>query len=98
MPFTTEVFPSNVFVAQAAARIADAIDEQAPVVLTGGTTVGAVYSALSELADDWSGIDVLFSDERCVPPDDDRSNFKLADQALLSKVAGAVVHRVHGED
>jgi 6-phosphogluconolactonase len=46
---------------------------------------------------DWSGVDLWFTDERCVPPDHEHSNFRMAEQALLSKIQGATVHRMRGE-
>jgi 6-phosphogluconolactonase len=52
---------------------------------------------VATLRPDWSGVDVWFTDERCVPPDHEHSNFRMADQALLSKVEGATVHRMRGE-
>jgi 6-phosphogluconolactonase len=67
------------------------------VALTGGSTPRAAYERVADLRRDWSGVDVWFTDERCVPPDHEHSNFRMADQALLSKVEGATVHRMRGE-
>jgi len=41
-----------------------------------------------------------WADERCVPPDDPESNFKLADELLFRplKIPNAQIHRIHGED
>src|SRR3954452_2764880 len=36
---------------------------------------------------DWSRATVWFTDERCVPPDDENSNFGMADRALLSRLS-----------
>ncbi len=66
------------------------------VVLAGGQTPRAVYARLAKEKYDWSAVDVFFSDERCVPPDHPGSNFKMAEEALLSQVP-ARVHRMHGE-
>ena len=49
------------------------------------------------MREDWSGVDFWFTDERCVPPDHEHSNFGMADRALLSRVEGATVHRMRGE-
>jgi 6-phosphogluconolactonase len=49
------------------------------------------------MREDWSGVDFWFTDERCVPPDHEHSNFGMADRALLSRAEGAIVHRMHGE-
>jgi 6-phosphogluconolactonase len=66
------------------------------VVLAGGRTPGAFYARLAEEEYDWSTVDVFFSDERCVPPDHPDSNFRMADETLLSRVS-ARVHRMRGE-
>ncbi len=74
------------------------------VALAGGTTPKAAYQLLGapplSNALDWSKIRVFFGDERCVPPDDDRSNYKMAHDAFLAPagVPAANVHRIHGED
>ena len=74
------------------------------VALSGGRTPKAAYELLGQPpfsnALDWSRVVVFFGDERCVPPDDDQSNYKMANEAFL-RVVGipqANVHRVHGED
>ncbi len=61
------------------------------VALAGGQTPRALYERLAATAYDWEGVEVFFGDERCVPPDDAASNFKMANETLLSKV-GAHVH------
>lgn len=74
------------------------------VALAGGTTPKAAYALLAEppYRDriPWDRTQVFFGDERCVPPDDDRSNYKMADDALLRRVAlpPGNVHRMRGED
>ncbi len=70
---------------------------QGHVALTGGSTPRAAYERLATLRADWSGVDIWFTDERCVAPTHEHSNFRMADDALLSKVAGATVHRMRGE-
>jgi 6-phosphogluconolactonase len=67
------------------------------VCLTGGSTPRRAYERTAELRRDWSGVEVWFTDERCVPPDHEHSNFRMADEALLSRVEGAAVHRIKGE-
>src|SRR5258705_2202986 len=48
----------------------------------------------------WSRVHVLWGDERCVPPDDIESNYRMARETLLDRVPvpAANVHRIHGED
>jgi 6-phosphogluconolactonase len=67
------------------------------VALTGGSTPRAAYERVAELREDWSGVDFWFTDERCVPPDHEHSNFGMTDRALLSRIEGATVHRMRGE-
>ena len=59
----------------------------ATVLITGGDTPRPFYERLSNVADlDWEEMEFFFTDERCVPPADPRSNFGMADEALLSKI------------
>lgn len=67
------------------------------MALTGGSTPRAAYERVATMRADWSGVDVWFTDERCVAPTHEHSNFRMADDALLSKVEGAAVHRMRGE-
>jgi len=72
------------------------------VALAGGTTPRRVYELLAgpELAAqvDWPNVHVFFGDERAVPPDDAESNYRMAHEALLSRVAVPAenVHRIEG--
>ncbi len=82
---------------------ADLIAEQAgqggSIVLTGGESVGGAYEQAARLLPDWSRVTLWWGDERCVPPDDERSNFRLAKETLLDRleVAPREVHRMRGE-
>jgi 6-phosphogluconolactonase len=69
------------------------------VVLTGGGTPRRAYELAAELEPDWSKAEVWWGDERCVPPDDERSNFGMAKEALLDRLARPpkTVHRIEGE-
>jgi 6-phosphogluconolactonase len=67
------------------------------VTLTGGSTPRVAYERAARLREDWSGVDFWFTDERCVPPDHEHSNYGMADRALLSRAEGATVHRIRGE-
>jgi 6-phosphogluconolactonase len=46
---------------------------------------------------DWSPVDIFWVDERCVPPDDPQSNYKLAHDAWLHQLHTERVHRVRTE-
>jgi 6-phosphogluconolactonase len=65
--------------------------------ITGGSTPKKAYERLAARRADWSGIDFWFTDERCVPPDHEHSNFRMANEALLNRADGATVHRMRGE-
>ena len=70
---------------------------EAHLALNGGSTPRPVYEQLPAMLDDWSGVHVWFGDERCVPPDDAESNFRMARESLLDRVAPLSVHRMPGE-
>ena len=84
--------------AAAAADIAEALREGSrTLVLAGGTTPRRCYELLAEREVDWGRVAVLFGDERCVPPDDPESNYRMAREALLDRTAPATVYRMPGE-
>ncbi len=69
------------------------------IALTGGSTPRRAYELAAELEPDWSCATVWWGDERCVPPDDERSNFGLARATLLDRLERQpAVHRIRGED
>ncbi len=95
--FTVLESPEDV-AAAAAADIAEAIREGArTLVLAGGTTPRRCYELLAHLEVEWGRVTVLFGDERCVHPDHRDSNYRMAREALLDRVAPATVHRIPGE-
>ena len=73
------------------------------VALSGGNTPRAAYELLAKdplrQQLDWSKVRVYFGDERCVPPEDDRSNYRMARDALLGAVGipEENVYRIRGE-
>src|SRR4029453_18885297 len=67
------------------------------LTLTGGSTPKLAYERAAQLRRDWSGVDFWFTDDRCVPPDHEHSNFGMADRALLSRAEGATGHRMRGD-
>jgi 6-phosphogluconolactonase len=88
----------------AARRVAELLAEAAraggEVVLAGGSTPGRAYELAAELEPDWGSAGVWWGDERCVPPEDERSNFGLAKRTLLENLETepARIHRIRGED
>lgn len=111
---TTKVVPGMLVATQtsedvakeAAARIAKVLREslkkngKATLALSGGETPRATYTQLAKEDNiAWSAVDILFVDDRCVPPDHARSNFKLAKETLLdhARIPAERVHRMKGE-
>jgi 6-phosphogluconolactonase len=66
------------------------------VALAGGATPKRAYELARERRD-WSDVTFWWSDERCVPPDDERSNYGMAKASLLDDVELGEVHRIRGE-
>jgi 6-phosphogluconolactonase len=67
-------------------------DEEFSLAVSGGSTARACYEKLAVIGAemiDWWLVNVLWGDERCVPPEDPDSNQLLARQALLEKVGAA---------
>jgi 6-phosphogluconolactonase len=93
---------AGVFVSEARSAIAER--GSFFVALAGGRTPQAAYALLAAAerreAVDWTRVLIYFGDERCVPPESDDSNYKLAFDSFLSKVPVPPrnVHRMHGED
>ena len=69
------------------------------VALSGGKTPRAMLESLSGRALAWDAVHFFWSDERCVGPGDPNSNYGMARDALLSKIAvpDGNVHRMRGE-
>jgi 6-phosphogluconolactonase len=73
------------------------------VALSGGNTPRRAYELLGEeprsLSFSWSDVFIYFGDERCVPPDDEQSNYRMARKAFLDKIPlpPSNVHRIRGE-
>jgi 6-phosphogluconolactonase len=74
----------------AAQRIGEALDRrlegqgEASLVVSGGTSPAGVFAELAKTALPWSGVHVILSDERWVPPDHEDSNEKLVRETLLA--------------
>jgi 6-phosphogluconolactonase len=71
--------------------------------LSGGSTPRALYTLLAQEPHrgqvPWDGIHLFWGDERCVPPDNPGSNYRLANEALIAHVPipPENIHRVQGE-
>jgi 6-phosphogluconolactonase len=70
------------------------------IVLSGGSTPRAAYELAGEHRDAFGTATLWFGDERCVPPDDERSNFGMVSESLLARLDDSyapTVHRIEGE-
>jgi 6-phosphogluconolactonase len=83
-------------------RLALAQQPRCALALAGGTTPRPVYRQLVQELEPryWGRVEVFFGDERCVPPSDPDSNYRMARETLLDGLpsAPAAVHRMQGED
>jgi 6-phosphogluconolactonase len=72
------------------------------IALSGGSTPRLLFEAIAKHAAgfDWQGVHFYWGDERCVPPDDKDSNYRMAREALFDRirVPEANIHRIRGED
>jgi len=73
------------------------------LALSGGSTPRQLYSVLASQHArrlSWAQVEFYFSDERCVPPDQEESNFRMADDTLLRPLGidPKQVYRIRGED
>ncbi len=106
------VAASSAAVAEAAAALfadsasaAVAARGRARVAISGGSTPKAMFALLADPSQrfltqvPWEALDLFWVDERCVPPDDADSNFRMTSEAMLSKVPlpSAQVYRMEGE-
>ena len=87
---------------ECAKRLVAAVEAGGHIALTGGGTPKACYQRAAEMGADWSGATLWFGDDRCVPPDDERSNYRMAKEALFDRLpapdgGGPVVKRILAE-
>ena len=71
----------------------------ATIAISGGSSPKLLFANLAKADIDWGRIHFFWVDERCVPPTDKDSNFKLAYDNLLgpAKVPETSIHRIYGE-
>jgi 6-phosphogluconolactonase len=89
--FVVEDVPTA-FAERTVSAFHDRRDEEFSIAVSGGGTARECYEKLAVVgaeAIDWWLVNVLWGDERCVPPDDPNSNQLLVRQALLERVGAA---------
>lgn len=83
------------------ARRALAERKEFRIALSGGNTPRPVYTEVARIGRDlpWERTLITFGDERCVPPEDQQSNYRMAREALLlpAAVPDKSVMRMRGE-
>src|SRR5207244_6116987 len=104
---SAEVVRTKNFVADAANFIVDlghnsvAERQEFRIALSGGNTPRPIYSEIARIGRDlpWERILITFGDERCVPPDDAQSNFRMAHETLFvpASVPEKSIMRMRGE-
>ena len=80
-------------------ELAAAARAGARIALAGGSTPRRAYEHAGRLESNWRRAGLWWGDERCVPPGDERSNYRLVREALLDRIAypPEAVHRIRGE-
>src|SRR5205085_5811078 len=93
------VCPDLAAAAQAAAeRLVEAARAGGAIALSGGSTPRRTYELAAQLEPNWRRAAAWWGDERCVPPQDALSNYRLAREALLDRLSRPPeVHRIRGE-
>lgn len=76
-------------------EVADSVS----LFLSGGSTPGPTYRRLARCGLDWRRVELFWGDERCVSPEDPRSNYSLARSELLEPagIEAVAVHRIPAE-
>lgn len=71
------------------------------IALSGGNTPKLFFNELADFQDHipWDKIHIFWSDERCVPPDDEDSNYRMTKRYLFDKIdiPSSNIHRILGE-
>lgn len=104
------IYPDAESLSQEAARLVTRLAQEAIVTrgrftlaLAGGSTPRKLYSLLASdpyrSQIDWTRVEIFWSDERCVPPNDPESNYHMAHEVMLSKlpIPATNIHRMPAE-
>jgi 6-phosphogluconolactonase len=96
---------ANAAAEEAARHVVNLLEEAlssqqfATFAVSGGTTPKLMFQKLAATRFPWDRVQLFWVDERCVPPTDVASNFKLVDDCLIqpAHLPRRNVHRVMGE-
>jgi 6-phosphogluconolactonase len=69
------------------------------VAVSGGTTPKPMFAEMAQSHFNWTNVHLFWVDERCVPPTDSESNYKLAKDHFIDAAhfPAANIHRIQGE-
>jgi 6-phosphogluconolactonase len=96
-------YPDPVAAAEACGRdildlLAEAIAvrQRATLAISGGTSPRPMFELFAKSGFRWEQVHIFWVDERCVPPTDSQSNFRMANESWLApaKVPAGNIHRV----
>ncbi len=99
-------FPDSLSAAQACGErvlnllsIAVGTRQQATLAISGGSSPKPMFELFAKSGFSWEHVQIFWVDERCVPPTDSQSNFRMANETWLApaKVPSANIHRVPTE-
>ena len=73
--------------------------KRATLAVSGGTSPKPMFELFAKSEFPWNQVHVFWVDERCVPPSDPQSNFRMANETWLvpAKVPAGNIHRVPTE-
>lgn len=82
-------------------RLTQAISkrQRATLAVSGGTSPRPMFEFFAKSGFPWEHVQIFWVDERCVPPTDSQSNFRMANETWLApaKVPSGNIHRVPTE-
>lgn len=72
---------------------------EATLAVSGGSTPKLMFGEMARQRFEWERVHLFFVDERCVPPTDEQSNYRMVEQAFINPAhfPRRNVHRIHGE-
>ena len=84
---------------EVARRLVETARAGGQIALSGGSAPPPAYRRAAELEPDWGSAALWWGDDRCVPPEDEQSNFRLAKESLLDRLERGPreLHRIQGE-
>lgn len=88
-------------VERCASRLIELLSPSGPksFAISGGSSPKPLFSLLAQSTINWDQVQLYWVDERCVPPDDDQSNYRMAREYLIEPagIPASNVHRVRTE-